>query len=117
MSTYFDTSVVTALFTEDPHAERADQFMAQAVPTALVSDLAAAEFAAVVARLERMRVLTRARARDAFDRFDTWLRGAANRVTIAAADVTAAERQLRTMTLTLRAADAIHIAAARRMEA
>jgi predicted nucleic acid-binding protein len=117
VSIYLDASVLIALFTEDPHSERADAFLQSHAPNVIVSDFAAAEFASVVARFVRTAELTAEAARQIFTDFDAWIARSAQSETTTAADVSAAESFLRRLDLTLRTPDAVHIAIAQRFGA
>jgi predicted nucleic acid-binding protein len=83
----------------------------------VVSDLAAAEFASAFARRVRMKLMTADEARSAFATFDTWVARETGLARIDAADVASAAAFLRRLDLTLRTADAIHIAIAQRIDA
>ena len=117
MSVYLDASVLVALFTDDPFTNRADSFLRVNSSVLIVSDLAAAEFASVIARHVRTADITPEDARIAFSTFDAWTARAAQRSEIKAADVTAAEAFLRRLDLTLRTPDALNIAIAQRLGA
>lgn len=117
MSVYLDASVIVALFTENHFTSRADAFLEKAANTVVISDFAAAEFASVVARQVRTRDITAQTARDAFSSFDSWTSRAAQRVETGAIDIRAADAFLRRLDLTLRTADAVNIAIARRIGA
>lgn len=114
---YLDASVIVALFVTDPFTDRASRWLQAERPALIVSDYAAAEFASALARLARMRDLAAADARAACAHFDEWVERAAVRTETAAVDVRTAERLLRRFDLTLRAPDALHIAAAQRLDA
>jgi predicted nucleic acid-binding protein len=113
---YLDTSVLIALFVNDPH-ERQAEALVQGGEGLLVSDLAAAEFSSAISGFHRMGRLPVDAARDAFVNFDAWVAGACLRGDIASSDVRAAERFMRRLDLTLRTPDALHIAAAQRLGA
>lgn len=80
----------------------------------MVSDYAAAEFAAVVARQVRMRRMTADEARVGFADFDIWMARTIQRVATVSGDVRAAEAILRRLDLNLRAPDALHLVIAQR---
>ena len=116
MSVYLDTSVLVALFTDsDPFTERARAYMASNPDTLTISDFAAAEFASVVARLTRMRRLTKDDANKVFSGFDAWKARAVAMATTTPADIAAATSALRRLDLNLRTPDAINIAIADRL--
>lgn len=114
MRLYLDASVLVGLLVPDALSTRADALLRARRPVLLVSDFAAAEFASALSRRVRMGQLTSEKARTAFAGFDAWTAQKTRRVEIAAADVRAAEAFLRRLDLTLRAPDALHIAAAQR---
>lgn len=116
MSAYLDASVIVPLFAPDSFTPRSDALVRKLLPDVIVSDFAAAEFASAVARRVRMGERTTADALAAFAEFDSWAAGT-RRTEIFAADVAMAATILRALDLPLRTMDAIHIAAARRLEA
>jgi predicted nucleic acid-binding protein len=63
---YLDTSAIVPLLTSDALSARAMKFLTDEEPILLVSDFAAAEFAAVIARRVRTRELTVAEAHEIF---------------------------------------------------
>jgi len=117
VSVYLDASVLVALFTEDAFTYRADAFCRTNAPILVVSDFAAAEFAAVIARHVRTRDITAEDARAVFSTFDVWTARATQRIEIQPADVTLAAAFLRRLDLTLRTPDSINIAIAQRIDA
>lgn len=117
MRAYLDTSVLVSLLWEDVHTSRAKVFVAAVRPSLLVSDLAEAEFAAVAARLVRMAAMTQDEALALFGLFDAWTAREGQRVAAMPADMALATAWIRRLDLNLRAADAIHIALADRLEA
>ena len=117
MSVYLDASALVPLFANDALSQRADAILRANQSTLIVSDFAAAEFASAIARRMRTRFLTIAEARIAFANFDTWIAREAERAQTTAADVSSATNVIRRLDLTLRTADAIHIAIAQRLDA
>ncbi len=117
MSVYLDASVLVGLFTEDAFTLRADAFLRTNALVVIVSDLAAAEFASVIARHVRTKDITADAARVAFSTFDAWTARAAQRAELIAADLAAAKAFLRRFDLGLRTLDAINIAIAQRLGA
>jgi hypothetical protein len=109
--------IVALLVRDDDFNSRAEAFVRRHRPVPIVSDFASVEFASAVARRVRMKDLTAAEARKAFQNFDDWKTGPVNAVQISSTDLTAAETSLRRLDLALRAADAIHIAIAGRLGA
>ena len=114
LDVYADASVLVALFIPDPFAARARQFVEQARPTILVSDLAGAEFASAIARRVRMREVAPGQAQAAFGAFDAWTPFRGARLETTTTDIAAAERFLRRLDLNLRTPDALNIAIAQR---
>jgi predicted nucleic acid-binding protein len=117
LSVYFDTSVLVALFTDNPFSNRAQTAFRGRRIGLTSSDFAAAEFASAVSRHVRMRELSIRDAREALADFDIWQARMALRVESTPADVRAAEAMLRRLNLPLRTPDAIHIAIAQRIGA
>lgn len=117
MSLYLDTSVIVALLTIDPLTARADEFIVRMREPLLVSDLAAAEFASAIARRVRTREISADQARSDLSDFDLWSFRSAQLIEVDASDVATATAFLRRLDLALLAPDAIHIAAARRLDA
>jgi len=111
---YLDTSVIVSLFANDALNARALKFLNDEKPILFVSDFAAAEFAAAIARRVRTRELTDIGAREIFSRFDIWRLSATRTVLLAADDVRLAESFIRRLDMTLLAPDALHIAMAKR---
>jgi uncharacterized protein len=117
LSVYLDASALVSLFANDVLSLRADAILRARRSALIVSDFAAAEFAAAIARRMRTRFLTMAEARIAFSNFDAWTARETEQVQITAADVVSAASFIRRLDLTLRAPDAIHIAIAQRVGA
>ncbi len=115
MSSYLDASVIGGLLTVDPLNARADRFFRSLTEEPVVSDLAAAEFASVVARRVHTRELSSEAAHADLTDFDTWCARTARWVTIEPCDIALADGYLRRLDLALLAPDAIHIAIARRV--
>lgn len=82
-----------------------------------VSEFAAAEAASAVSRLVRMGALDVATAGAALDDLDAWRFGATELVDVTAGDFRLAHRLVRQFETKLRAADALHVAIARRLGA
>jgi len=116
VSVYLDASALAPIFLDDPFSDRVEGFL-NGEPDVVVSDFAAAEFASVVSRQARMRLISEAEARSAFTAFDAWAASTAGRATTEASDVRRAEAFVRRLDLGLRAPDAIHIAIALRLGA
>ena len=117
LSVYLDTSVVAPLFLPDATVDRARAFLKTGIADPIISDWGAAEFASVVAKRVRMRLLVEREARKALTNFDHWTAAQTLRVECLALDVRAADAFLRRLDLNLRTLDAVHIAIARRLGA
>jgi hypothetical protein len=114
---YFDASLIVSLIVRDSLSPRAWDYISRHEPLPIVSDFASAEVASAVNLKVRVRELDVAQGRSALAEFDLWRADMCETVDISTADVSSAEALLRRLDLPLRAADAIHIAAARRMGA
>ncbi len=110
-----DTSVLVALILNDLFTDRAKAFLAADGSSLIVSNLAIAEFASVVARRVRTADITRAEALEAFANFDAWSTRTTLRVEATSADMTSAAAFIRRLDLNLRTPDALHIAIADRL--
>lgn len=117
MTLYLDASVLVALMVkEDGALAVADLLDADERPLT-TSDFARAETSAALARLVRMAILSTDQLKEALARLDDWTSAATRHEPLSPGDVAAANRLVRQPELALRAPDAIHIAAARRLDA
>lgn len=115
MTVYLDTSALVTLFIEESATPAARLGVAgQAI---LVSDFAAAEFSAAIARRARTGDISRTQALQVLADFDLWIARGANWVSTESPDVMAATALVRRLELGLRAPDALHLALARRLGA
>jgi len=114
---YLDTSVLVALFTNDPLNARAETVLRAVSPEIVVSDFAAAEFASAIARRVRVKELTSAEAKAVFGSFDAWMAAETTRVRIMSGDIESATLLMRRLDLPLRTGDAVNIAIAQRVQA
>lgn len=117
MRVYLDESVTVALLVIDPHTARAEAFLRTHDPELVVSDFAATESAAVIAKRVRTRLLTVQEAHEAFAAFDAWASLATQRVATTEGDLRVAETLVRRLDLALRAPDALNLAIAIRAAA
>ena len=117
MSLYLDASVLVALFADDSLTPRADEYLRAHPSDLVVSDYAAAEFASAFARRVREKLLTADEARTAFSTFDVWTARETSREQVTAIDIASAAAFIRRLDMPLRTPDAIHIAAAQRIDA
>lgn len=117
MSVYLDASVLLPIFIEEVHSSRAEALLLRGPLSRLISDFAAAEFAAAVGRRVRMGEIATADVAAAFDAFDTWRTAATLNIATTSEDIARASSFLRRLDLNLRTPDAIHIAIASRLTA
>ncbi|HEX4080872.1 MAG TPA: type II toxin-antitoxin system VapC family toxin [Rhizomicrobium sp.] len=117
MNLYLDASILLPTLIEEPASPAVDEFLLGAESELLVSDFAAAEVAAALSRLVRMRLLKKADAMERVADFDVWRAVASTPVDLHAADARLANAYVRRFELKLRAPDAIHAAVARRLDA
>jgi uncharacterized protein len=113
LSFYLDTNVLVSFFTADNLSERAEIFLSANRGPFTLSDLAAVEFSAVIARQVRIRDRPRTEATAVLTEFDAWCELSTNRVAMASEHLALADQYLRRLDLALMAPDAIHIAIAR----
>jgi predicted nucleic acid-binding protein len=109
---YFDTSALVSWFVADAHTSALQEWAAGAAPRVLLSDFAAAEFAAVVSRAVRMGRFRVRAAERALGYFDRWRLQVEQRQT-SSNDVAWCEQLVRDFRLKLDAPDALHLAIAR----
>ena len=114
MTLYLDASVVVALLTLDPHSLRAEILVERQGRDLVLSDFAAAEFASVMARRVRERLLTGDEADAACAALDRWAASEAAPLDTTGSDIRRAGVFLRRRDLNLRTQDAVHIALAER---
>jgi len=115
LSLYLDASVLVALFVAELRAPDAHAgLLGQRL---FISDVAAAEFSAAIAKRVRVGDLTAADATSAFGTFDAWSAKAANRVQIESGDMAATLFLVRRLELALRMPDAANLAIAQRLGA
>jgi predicted nucleic acid-binding protein len=112
LSFYLDTNLIVGFFTSDSLSERAEVFLTANRGPFDLSDLAAAEFSAVIARQVRNRERPRDEAMAIFAEFDSWCEASAIRIALMSEHLVVADRYLRRLDLALLAPDAIHIAIA-----
>jgi predicted nucleic acid-binding protein len=117
VSVYLDASILVSLFIIDSQTVRADRFLRSSPGAIVVSDFAAAEFAAVVGRKTRTGDLDTDEREALFTDFDIWTRQTARVVETTANDIATAISFLRRRDVALRAPDAINIALSQRLGA
>ena len=119
MSAYLDTSVLIPTLIAEPSTESVYDYLGAINQELLISDFAATEVASALSRLIRMRLLllTDGNASVRLADLDAWRAAMSLPVDIRAADARLAYIYVRRFALGLRAADALHLAIARRLEA
>jgi predicted nucleic acid-binding protein len=114
---WLDASVVVSVMAAESTSLAVDRSLAEATGAILVSDFCVAETSAAIARLARTGQKSPADADRLFDELDEWIADLAERRIIEPEDVALAIDFVRQPGLSLRAPDAIHIAAAQRVGA
>lgn len=117
MTLYLDASVLVALMVREDGARAVEDLLESDERPLAASDFALAETSAALARLVRIAVLSAGQLEEAFARLDAWTGATTRHEPLTPDDVAAATRLVRQPDLVLRAPDAIHIAAARRLDA
>lgn len=113
--TTLDASALASIFIEDAHSPTVRAWLRIQSSAPAVSSFAAAEFAAVVGRRLRMRLLPRDAAASLLAVFDTWLAAEAEAVDVVPEDHHVAATFVRRFDLGLRLPDALHLAVALRL--
>jgi predicted nucleic acid-binding protein len=117
MGVYLDASVLLPIFIEEARSARVDAFLGSCEDLLIVSDVAAAEFAAALGHRARSGDITVEEAHGIFAAFDAWSGRATERAELTSLDVGAAEGFLRLIDLALRLPDALNLALAIRLGA
>lgn len=117
MSFYFDASALLALLLNEPSAESVERFMRSHDQPISVSTLCLAECSAAISGLVRMGRRSEAEVTTLLQRLDDWIDIFGDREAILDTDIDDACLLVRRLDLKLRTPDAIHIAAARRLNA
>lgn len=104
---------MVALHLPEARSDAVEQAL-MALDDPFVSEFGAGEVASAIARHVRMGIFTHAQAERAFLAFDDWRRDATIPLAVDEADLKAAHRLVRTLSLGLRMPDALHIALAQR---
>lgn len=117
MTAYLDASVLVALVGRETSSSAVTTWLTDYADVVLVSDFAAAESSAALARQRRVGRLTTVAADEAFAQLDDWIAQHTQASEIDRSDIAVATLWVRTPELTVRAPDAIHIAAASRLGA
>jgi predicted nucleic acid-binding protein len=115
LSLYLDASVLIPLFVAETRSN--DAHGALKGHELIISDLAAAEFSAAIARRARMGDLTTAEAASVYATFDVWAARAASSARLESGDMAVTTILVRRLELSLRMPDAANIAVAQRLAA
>ena len=111
---YLDTSFLTPLFRAEPVSERIGNFLAaQPLGTLAISHWTRVEFASVMARDVRMKILGEATARKLIEEFDALADDSLHVLFPSAADFDLARDFVAEFATRLRGPDALHLAIAR----
>ena len=114
---YIDASAVVAVVRNEGASLTVDRVIRDPESVVLISDLVVTESCAALARDGRVRRLTPFEMEQVYRELETWAVGAGEAAGIASIDIADAIAFVRLPGLALRAPDAIHIAAARRLGA
>lgn len=117
MSFYFDASAVLALLLNEPSADSVERFMRRHDQPISVSTLCVAECSAAISGLVRMGRSSEAEVTALLQRLEDWIDIFGDRVAILDTDIEDACSLVRRFDLKLRTPDAIHLAAAKRLNA
>lgn len=117
MTLWLDASAVVCLVLREPMSPNVDRTLATATGRIIISDFCLAEASAAISRLVRIGVRSPDGADVLYSEMDAWATEISEHVRITPDDVIEATRFVRRSPLALRAPDAIHIAAAHRLEA
>lgn len=117
MTSYLDASALVPLAVDEAVSDRVQAFMERQDEKMVVSEFAAAEAASGVSRLVRMGELDARAATAALDDLDAWRFIATELVDVTAGDLRLAHLLVRRFETKLRAADALHVAIAKRLGA
>lgn len=117
MTFYVDASAIVAVVASEPTSALVDKLIRETSSTTFVSDFAMVECSAALAKNSRVKGRTMHEADNVYVELDAWSLVMAEQVDITSRDVADATTFVRRSGLALRAPDAIHIAAARRLGA
>lgn len=117
MDSYLDASVLVALLGREASSGSVSAWLEDSQDDLMVSNLARAEASAALARQARIGALSATGVEEAFGHLDAWTSRFTNLVEIVPSDLALATHWVRRLDLSLRAPDAMHVAAARRLGA
>lgn len=112
-----DASVIVAVVAREPTSISVDHLVRDGDCRVVASDFAIAESSAAIARVGRVRFLRIHEIDELFAELDDWISTFVERTRIASEDIDRATDLVRAHDLKLRAPDAIHVAAAQRLNA
>ncbi len=115
MLLYLDASILVAIVRNEPTQPLLTHLLNPGRNVSCVSDLAIAETSAAIAAKGRASNRSAALVKGDFARLDEWAAAFAETVDIVPDDIATANRFVRNPDIALRAPDATHIAAARRL--
>ncbi|MFC5342956.1 type II toxin-antitoxin system VapC family toxin [Brevundimonas staleyi] len=117
MTLWLDASVLVSLITREPTSHQIDDLLYQEIEMPFVSDFCIAECSSAIARLVRIGARTAGEADELFQSLDLWIETASAPIDVESEDIALATAFVRRPGISLRAPDAIHIAAAHRLGA
>jgi len=117
MWVYLDASVLVGLITDEPQRPLLNPYLAPALGSILVSDFCVAEVSAALMSKGRRLDAPATSIDTDIARLDGWIDQFAERVRVVSSDIDSATLAIRRHDIVLRAPDAIHISAARRLTA
>lgn len=117
MTLYLDASALVSVIADEPSARRVFATVRASVDLPLISDFGRAEASSGLAKLIRTGRRSEEMVQSMYRTLDRWALDAAQPVGIDATDIAQAGEMVRRHDLSLRAPDAIHIAAAHRLGA
>lgn len=117
MIAYLDASVLVPLMVFEASSAAMQRWISAYEGRLIVSEFAAAEASSGISKLVRMNRLSPVEATAALADFDSWRFAVTETVAIGDVDFRAAHLLVRRFETKLRAADALHLAVARRLDA
>ncbi len=117
MTVWLDASIVMSVVAVETTSSAVDRALTRTTGALLVSDFCVAETSSAIARLVRVGEKSPLEAAHLYEELDAWVADLAERRNIEPEDVALATDFVRDPRLSLRAPDAIHIAAANRLGA
>lgn len=109
---YLDTSAVVALLTLEPESDRVDEWLSGETDLLVSSDWLAVEFASALAAKLRARALRSSQVKSAMEAFNEFSQAGLRMLPVSRVAYLEAARLCGTKGMSLRAGDALHLAAA-----